>query len=149
MNIDSAIAHAIQMKNVAIIGVENDGTAWKDMQGLLSRGYKVYPVNPDLAKNGASVIGLPVVSSLVEIDEHVELVNLHVESNKVEYWVSDISERMERRADIDAVWFEPSIEIGLSANDANDYGWMVIAERCLLREVKNHNMDFLENEPIP
>ena len=148
MDLSVAIDHAINMKNIAIVGIKQDGAAWKDMQGLISRGYCVYPVNPELATKGISIQGIPVVSSLVEIDETVECVNLHIKSEDVEFWVNDISERMERRADIDAVWFEPGIELGTPVIDAADFGWMVVSEKCLLREVKNHNLDFLMEEVI-
>jgi predicted CoA-binding protein len=140
MLIPEAIEHATRMRNVAIVGVEEKGTAFVLMKGLLDRGYFVHPVNPDVVNT--QIHGRDVYSSLLEIEGIVELVYLHIENDGIEYWMNELSERMETRADIEAIWFDSEIELGKAVKDVNDFGWMLVLECSLLSEVIERNIDF-------
>ncbi|HJN54755.1 MAG TPA: CoA-binding protein [Candidatus Poseidoniales archaeon] len=133
-----AVSSLLEMQNVAVIGVNDDSNqaAYVDAKGLIDLGYQVHLVNPEFAESGCKILGQKVYASLVDIGDLVELVNLHISSNEVDYWMHDLSERMERRADIEGVWFEPGIESNESIVDANDFGWIVVQNCCILKEIR-------------
>ncbi|MBT4406372.1 MAG: hypothetical protein HOB52_04195 [Euryarchaeota archaeon] len=135
---ETAIEHCIEMKNIALIGISPlpESASFQDLKGMLERGYTIHLVNPKLSNRGIKILGLNVYSSMVEIEDVVEVVNLHIATEDVGKWISDLSERMERHGDIGAIWFEPNIDPAQYLEDAYDFGWMVITEVCILSEIK-------------
>jgi predicted CoA-binding protein len=63
-----------ETKTIALVGASPnpDRPSHGVMRYLLAQGYRVIPVRPD----GAEVLGLPSVSSLAEIEEPIDLVDV-------------------------------------------------------------------------
>ncbi|ATE66981.1 CoA-binding protein [Rhizorhabdus dicambivorans] len=74
---DNEIADLLRAtKTIAMVGASDrpDRASFGVMRFLLGRGYKVIPVNPQLA--GQSIHGQPVVATLAEIGEPIDLVDI-------------------------------------------------------------------------
>ena len=63
-------------KTIAMVGASDraDRPSYGVMRLLLSKGYRVIPVNPQLA--GQSIHGQPVVATLAEIGEPIDIVDI-------------------------------------------------------------------------
>ena len=63
-------------KTIAMVGASDraDRPSYGVMRLLLSKGYRVIPVNPQLA--GQSIHGQPVVGTLAEIGEPIDIVDI-------------------------------------------------------------------------
>lgn len=63
-------------RTIAMVGASDrdDRPSYGVMRFLLSKGYKVVPVNPQLA--GQEIHGQKVVATLAEIDEPIDLVDI-------------------------------------------------------------------------
>ena len=65
------------LTNVFFPSKKNPARASNEIMGLLlSKGYKVIPVNPGLANLGESVHGIKAVGSLADIEEPIDLVDI-------------------------------------------------------------------------
>ncbi len=148
---ETAIEHCIEMMNIAIIGISPspESASYQDLKGMIERGYAIHLVNPELSERGIKILGLEVHSSMVDIDEVVEVVNLHISTEDVGKWIADLSERMERHGDIGAIWFEPNIDPTGYLNDAYDFGWMVVSDACILSEIKKADAGHVTKEFKP
>jgi len=63
-------------KTIAMVGASDrpDRPSYGVMRFLLSKGYRVIPVNPQLA--GGTIHGQPVLASLDEINEPIDIVDI-------------------------------------------------------------------------
>lgn len=63
-------------RTIAMVGASDrpDRPSYGVMRYLLQKGYRVIPVNPQLA--GGTIHGQPVLSTLAEIDEPIDLVDI-------------------------------------------------------------------------
>ncbi|WMC10897.1 CoA-binding protein [Oceanimonas pelagia] len=63
-------------RNIALVGASNrpERASYQVMEYLQQQGYRVYPVNPQLA--GAVILGETCVSGLEDLDQPVQLVNV-------------------------------------------------------------------------
>lgn len=77
-------------KSIAMIGLSS---SWQRpsyfvAKYLLDRGYKVYPVNPREA--GKKILNQKVYSSVSEINENIDMVDIFRKSNDVDLIIDDI-----------------------------------------------------------
>jgi predicted CoA-binding protein len=77
-------------KTIAMIGLSS---SWQRpsyfvAKYLLDRGYKVYPVNPREA--GKKILNQKVYSSISEINENIDMVDIFRKSNDVDLIIDDI-----------------------------------------------------------
>ena len=77
-------------KTIAMIGLSS---SWQRpsyfvAKYLLDRGYKVYPVNPREA--GKKILNQKVYSSVSEINENIDMVDIFRKSNDVDLIIDDI-----------------------------------------------------------
>lgn len=77
-------------KSIAMIGLSS---SWQRpsyfvAKYLLDRGYKVYPVNPREA--GKKILNQKVYSSISEINENIDMVDIFRKSNDVDLIIDDI-----------------------------------------------------------
>jgi len=77
-------------KNIAMIGLSS---SWQRpsyfvAKYLLDRGYKIFPVNPKEA--GKKILNQKVYSSLLEIKERVDMVDIFRKSSDVDFLIDDI-----------------------------------------------------------
>ncbi|MBD3761490.1 CoA-binding protein [Rhizorhabdus sp.] len=74
---DQDIANLLrETRTIAMVGASDraDRPSYGVMRFLLGKGYKVIPVNPQLA--GQSIHGQPVLATLAEIGEPIDLVDI-------------------------------------------------------------------------
>ncbi|MDP6742567.1 MAG: CoA-binding protein [Candidatus Thalassarchaeaceae archaeon] len=143
---DEAIQQSLGFTNIAIISHDfnQNSPALGDMKGLISRGFEVYPINPDLAENNITLDGKKVSKTVSDVEDEVQIVVMHVEPEWIFDVISDLSWRTEHCADIRTLWIEPGINISDKVrSDAHDFGWMVVEDCCILSKVMEHNISHI------
>ena len=77
-------------KNIAMIGLSS---SWQRpsyfvAKYLLDRGYKIFPINPKEA--GKKILDQKVYSSILEIKERIDMVDVFRNSSDVDFLINDI-----------------------------------------------------------
>jgi len=127
-NYDDATMRRIfaDTRTVALVGASPRGekrASWRVMRFLQQRGYKVYPVNPDAV--GQEIHGEPILASLHDIPEPVDLVDIFRRSSKVAPVVDDAL-----AANIPFIWMQLDVIDETAAAKAEAAGATVIMDRC-------------------
>ncbi|WP_078546892.1 CoA-binding protein [Litchfieldia alkalitelluris] len=111
-------------KHIAVVGLSDnpERTSYMVSKAMLDAGYRITPVNPVVDE----VFGIKAVSSLSEIKEHVDIVNVFRRSEHL----FDVAKEF---ADINADVFWA--QLGLANEEAYTYlrnlGYTVIMDRCI------------------
>ncbi|MFC4617712.1 CoA-binding protein [Camelliibacillus cellulosilyticus] len=111
-------------KRIAVVGLSDDPsrTSYQVAKYLHENGYDIIPVNPTIRE----VFGIPAVSSLQDINGHVDIVNVF---RRPEYLLDIAKEAVGIGADV--FW----AQLGLVNQDAYDYlkarGVTVVMDRCI------------------
>ncbi|MBT4058814.1 MAG: hypothetical protein HOE69_00700 [Euryarchaeota archaeon] len=145
-NIEDSIERSLQFTNIAIISdnFSRDSPALGDMKGLIRRGYNVYPINQEMAANDSKLDRKEVFESVSELEDEIQIVVVHVTSERMNDVIQDLSLRTELWADVRTLWIEPDIDIPKQIlSDAHDFGWMVVENRCILAEVLERNISHI------
>ena len=117
-------------RTIALIGASErpDRPSNRVMKFLLNHGYRVIPVNP---KCGSETIhGQPVVASLAEIDERIDLVDIFRRPQAAGEAVDDAI-----AAGAKAVWMQIGVINEEAANRAEAAGLKVVMDRCPAIEI--------------
>jgi predicted CoA-binding protein len=93
---------------------------------LAGQGYQVWGVNPLLA--GRTVAGVPVVAKVVDLPEHVDLVDVFRRSDRVAPVVDDAI-----AASAGVFWMQDGVVDPESAARAQAAGLQVVMDDCTLR----------------
>ena len=113
-------------RTIAVVGASPE--PWRPSFGisryLKTAGYRMIPVNPTHA--GEMLHGEPVVASLREIAEPIDLVDVFRRSDRVGEIVDDAIAVGAR-----AIWFQLGIRNDEAALKAADAGLAVVANRCI------------------
>ena len=77
-------------KNIAMIGLSS---SWQRpsyfvAKYLLDRGYKIFPVNPK--ETGKNILNQKVYSSILEINERIDMVDIFRKSSDIDVLIDDI-----------------------------------------------------------
>ena len=77
-------------KNIAMIGLSS---SWQRpsyfvAKYLLDRGYKIFPINPKEA--GKKILDQKVYSSILEIKERIDMVDVFRKSSDIDFLIDDI-----------------------------------------------------------
>ena len=112
---------------LAVVGLSS--SVWRPSFGvseyMQSAGYRIIPVNP----NETGVLGQPAWSSLEDVPEPVEIVNIFRRSEYVPEVV-----RSAIRIGARVIWMQEGVVHEGAARDARDAGLDVVMDRCLLKE---------------
>jgi hypothetical protein len=92
---------------------------------MQSNGYRIIPVNP----NETEVLGEKSWSSLEEIPEHVDIVNIFRRSECVPEIVDSAI-----RIGAQGVWMQEGVVHDEAAGKARAAGLEVVTDRCILKE---------------
>ncbi|MGV3466890.1 MAG: CoA-binding protein [Heyndrickxia sp.] len=111
-------------KRIAVVGLSNnpEQTSYMISEAMQKAGYEIIPVNPAVDQ----VLGVKAVSSLKEIDGHVDIVNVFRRSE----YLPEIAKEF---ADIDAdiFWAQLGLENEEAYQFLKDKGYTVIMNRCI------------------
>lgn len=124
---DETIARVLRdTKTVALVGASPRGekrASWRVMRFLMQRGYKVYPVNPDAV--GQEIHGEPVLASLADVPEPIDLVDIFRRSSQVAPVVDDAI-----AVGAKFIWMQLDVIDETAAAKAEAAGITVIMDRC-------------------
>jgi uncharacterized protein len=111
-------------KRIAVVGLSDnpERTSYMVSEAMQKAGYEIIPVNPSIKE----VLGVPAVSSLKEIDGHVDIVNVFRRSE----FLPEIAKEFD---EIDATifWAQLGIENEETYQFLKEKGYTVIMDRCI------------------
>ncbi|SLN35555.1 CoA binding domain protein [Aquimixticola soesokkakensis] len=112
---------------IALVGASNKPARASFQVGtfLAKQGYKVIPVNPGQA--GKQLFGQTVVSSLSDIDEAVDMVDVFRASEAVEEVVDEALAALDG---LQTIWMQLGVENEAAAAKARAQGIEVVQDRC-------------------
>ncbi|GGR01722.1 CoA-binding protein [Deinococcus ruber] len=120
-------------KVIAVIGFHRDPgkPAYYVPEYLDRNGYTVIPVNPALAARGESYFGRAAVSTVSELTEPVDVVEIFRRSDKVYQHLQDI---LSMQPLPKVVWMQQGIRDDEVAHQLSAVGIEVIQDRCMLAD---------------
>ena len=112
-------------KVIALVGASDkeDRASHRVMAYMLDKGYKVIPVNP--GKAGRDILGQPVVASLADIDEPVDMVDIFRNSDAAGAVVDEAI-----AIGAKTVWMQLGVVNEEAAARAEAEGMQAIMDRC-------------------
>jgi predicted CoA-binding protein len=123
---DADIARLLEAtRTIALVGASDrpERAANEVMGVLLAHGYRVIPVNPQLA--GQTIHGQRVVATLADISEPIDMVDVFRRSEFVDEVVDDAIAAGAR-----AVWTQLGVIDHAAAARAEAAGLTVVIDRC-------------------
>ena len=111
-------------KRIAVIGLSDkpDRTSYMVSEAMQKSGYEIIPVNPSVDE----VLGVKAVSSLKEIEGHIDIVNVFRRSEFLPEIAKEFAE-----IDADIFW----AQLGVVNEEAYEFlkekGYTVIMDRCI------------------
>lgn len=114
-----------RVRTIAVVGASDrpERPSHGVMAALRHHGYRVIPVNPQLA--GGTIVGEPVVASLDAIGEPVDMVDIFRRSEAAGEVVDAAI-----AAGAGAVWMQLGVIDEAAADRAEDAGLEVVMDRC-------------------
>ncbi|MGH2342082.1 CoA-binding protein [Segnochrobactraceae bacterium EtOH-i3] len=125
---------------IAVVGAspKPERPSYDVMRFLLSRGYRVIPVNPGQA--GKEILGCPVVAALADIGEPIDMVDVFRTPDQVDGIVTELL-ALEPRPK--TLWLQIDVIAPDAAARALAAGVDVVMDRCpkieLMRRVRSPN----------
>lgn len=125
---------------IAVVGASPrpERPSYDVMRFLLSRGYRVYPVNPGQA--GKEILGCPVVASLADVPEAIDMVDVFRSPDQVDAIVTELLALKNRPR---TLWLQIDVIAPEAALRASEAGLEVVMDRCpkieLMRRVRSPN----------
>lgn len=124
-NLETTIKKIInEKKRIAVVGLSDnpERTSYSVTEAMQNAGYEIIPVNPMIKEWK----GIPAVSSLKEIDGHVEVVNVFRQSK----FLPEIAkETVDIGADV--LWGQLGVEDEEAKEYAEKHGVTVVMNRCI------------------
>lgn len=115
------------VKSIAIVGASANPVrpSWIVAQYMAKRGYRVWAVNPGLA--GQDMAGLPVVASLKDLPEPVDMVDIFRNATAA---AAVVDEAMALPVLPKVIWMQQGVRNDDAAAKAEARGCTVIMDRC-------------------
>ena len=126
-----------KVKTIALVGASQKTSrpSFEVMAFLKERGYKIYPVNPQLA--GQSVLGEKVYASLHELPERVDMVDIFRNSEAAGETCAEVIELpIQKRPNI--VWMQVGVINEPAAKLLKLQGIQVVMDECPKRILNSH-----------
>lgn len=121
-----------EKKRIAVVGLSNNPArvSYNVTKVMKDAGYEIIPVNPTIDES----LGIPAVSSLKEIDGHVDIVNVFRQS----HFLPEIAkEAVEIGADV--LWTQLGVVNEEAREHAHKNGLTVVMDRCIKVEYEKFN----------
>lgn len=117
-----------ESKTIAVVGLSNkpDRTSYMVSAAMQNAGYRIIPVNPVIA--GETVLGEKVLSSLSEIDEQVDIVNVFRRSEDI-VPVAEDTLKMKHKPRV--FWMQQGIANDEAAKLVGETGIEVVNDLCI------------------
>lgn len=117
---------------IALLGASPNAArpSYGVMRFLLSRGYKVIPVNPGQA--GKEILGQPVVDRLAAIEEPVDMIDVF---RAAEYLDAVVDEVLQMKPLPKVLWGQLAVRDDAAAGRAEAAGIRVVMDRCPAIEI--------------
>ena len=131
MNLDQVITELLgSAGHIALVGASNkpQRASYRVMAVLLGHGYRVTPVNPQLA--GESILGQTVVASLRDVAEPIDMVDVFRNLDAIP---AIVDEAIAVKAK--AIWLQLDLVDEVSAQRARAAGLKVVMDRCPAIEI--------------
>jgi len=131
LNSDEQIADLLRTaRTIAMVGASDrpDRPSFGVMRFLLGKGYRVIPVNPQLA--GQTIHGQTVVGTLAEIDEPIDLVDIFRNSAAAGPVIDEAV-----AAGAKAVWTQLGVFNDEAVGRAEAAGLKAVVNRCPAIEI--------------
>lgn len=111
-------------KRIAVVGLSNnpERTSYMVSKAIQDAGYEIIPVNPSIEE----ALGVKSVSSLKDIDGHVDIVNVFRRSE----YLPDIAKEF-TEIDADVFWAQQGVENEEAYQFLKEKGYTVIMDRCI------------------
>jgi predicted CoA-binding protein len=116
-------------RTIAVLGAHPDGAraAGYVPDALFRAGFVIWPVNPKFA--GQTLYGRPILASLPEIDDPIDIVDVFRRSVDLPPHVPEILGMKHRPG---AVWLQSGIRNDAVAAQLEAAGIQVVQDRCLM-----------------
>jgi len=121
-------------RTVAVVGLSRDPAkdSHRVAKYLQSEGYRIIPVNPFAEE----ILGEKSYKSLRDVPEPVEIVDVFRPSEQVSTVVEDAIKLKNRTGTPKVVWMQLGIVNREAAKRAEEAGFTVIMDRCMMIEHK-------------
>ncbi len=127
---DDYIAEILNgVRTIAMVGASANTSrpSYFAMKYLLSKGYEVVPINPQMA--GHQILGQAVISSLAEAAKPVHMVDIFRKA-EVALEVTREAIRFKQQLAIEVVWMQLGVRHPQAAEEAEAAGLKVVMNRC-------------------
>lgn len=134
---DATVVEILQnARTIAVVGASPnpDRDSHRVMAYLQQRGFRTIPVNPRSPER--EILGEKVYSSLGEIPEHIDMVDIFRRSEEAGA-VTDEAIAIGARA----VWMQLGVVDHQAARRAEEAGLKVVMDRCPMREIPRLKLD--------
>ncbi|MFJ7976602.1 CoA-binding protein [Peribacillus sp. JNUCC 23] len=111
-------------KRIAVVGLSDNRnrTSYMVSEAMQKSGYDIIPVNPAVTE----VLGVKAVSSLKEIEGHIDIVNVFRRSE----FLPEIAKEFDE-IDSDIFWAQLGVENQEAYDFLKEKGYTVIMDRCI------------------
>jgi len=118
-----------QIKTIAIVGLSDkpDRPSFEVGKYLLEKGYKIFPVNPNID----NFLGIKAYKTLSDIKEQIDVVDIFRKSEFTEPIVDDAI-----AVGVKMIWMQEGVSNEKAASKARTAGLTVIMDMCMMKEHK-------------
>lgn len=120
------------VKTIALVGAspKPDRPSFGVMRFLLSKGYKVHPVNPGQA--GKEILGQTVYATMADIPEAIDMVDVF---RAPEYLGEVVADSLALTDRPKVIWGQLSVRNDEAVKPAEEAGIKVVMDRCPAIEI--------------
>lgn len=125
---DAAVADLLRsVKTIAVVGLSSDPTRPSNhvAKALQQAGFRIIPIRP----GGGEILGEPVASSLAEVADQVDLVDVFRAPEHVPAIVDEVLD-----LGLKALWLQDGVIHEAAAGRALAAGVFVVMDRCIKRD---------------
>ncbi len=122
-----------KIKTIAIVGLSDkpDRPSYKVGKYLLGKGFKIFPVNPNIE----NFLGIKSYKTISDIKEKIDVVDIFRKSELVEPIVEEAI-----KIGAKTIWMQEGVINEKAAAKARSAGLTVVMNMCMMKEHKKKNL---------